>query len=255
MWRALIPHHHHDNIHVPSSFFFNIHSSRFSGLHFKWSSGNINFLTYAFHNDLTPRICHICSHPHPLDAASFLTHCPSADHIVQSFIHARPPPFSQVASIWWAQCSHRGEKRNLVKLLVPSTLYKAIITPITGETEPQRVLSFKNALPQRQQKLKDALSKALSWPAEDPPPLPPPPPPPKFPTPGANHTASTARHKPHGRTAKTTIPCPQTTCQTQSNPPPQKSHPPTNTKSPCIPNDHPRKATGTLKIPHLAKSG
>ena len=173
--RALIPRHHHHNIHVPSSFFFYNHSSWFSGLPFKWSSGNMNFFTYAFHNDLTPRICHKCSQPHPLDVASFLSHCPSADHIVQSFIHAWPPPFNQVASIWWAQCSHPGDKRNFVKLLVPSTLYEAMITPTTGETKPQRVLSFKNALPQR--KLKDALSKALTWLAEDPPPLPRPPPP------------------------------------------------------------------------------
>ena len=136
----------------------------------------MNFLTYAFHNDLTPRICHKCSQPHPLHAASFLSHCPSADHIVQSFIHAWPPPFSQVASIWWAQCSHPGDKQNFVKLPVPSTLYEAMITPTTGETKPQRVLSLKNALPRRQQKLKDALSKALTWLAEDPPPLPRPPP-------------------------------------------------------------------------------
>ena len=175
--RALIPRHHHHNIHVPSSFFFYNHSSWFSGLRFKWSSGNMNFFTYAFHNDLTPRICHKCSQPHPLDVASFLSHCPSADHIVQSFIHAWPPPFNQVASIWWAQCSHPGEKRNFVKLLVPSTLYQAMITPTTGETKCKRVLPFKNALLQRQRQLRDALSKALTWLAEDPFPHPPPPPP------------------------------------------------------------------------------
>ena len=191
--RALIPRHHHHNIHVPSSFFFYNHSSWFSGLPFKWSSGNMNFLTYAFHNDLTPRICHKCSQPHPLDAASFLSHCPSADHIVQSFIHAWPPPFSQVASIWWAQCSHPGDKRNFVKLLVPSTLYEAMITPTTGETKPRRVLSFKNALPQRQRKLKDALSKALTWLAEDPPPPPPAPPPP----PRSQHLGQTKQHLQH----------------------------------------------------------
>ena len=175
--RALIPRHHHYNIHVPSSFFFWNHSSWFSGLPFKWSSGNMNFLTYAFHNDLTPRTCHKCSKSHPLDVASFLSHCPSADHIVQSFIHVWPPPFNHIASIWRAQCSHPGDKLNFVKFLVPSTLYDAMTTPTTGETKPQRVLTFKNALPQRQQQLKDALSKALTWPAKDPPPLPRPPPP------------------------------------------------------------------------------
>ena len=136
----------------------------------------MNFLTHAFHNDLTPRVCHKCSQSHPLDVASFLSLCPSADHIVQSFIHAWPPPFNQVASIWWAQCSHPGDQQNFVKFLVPSTLYEAMTTPTTGETKPQRVLAFKNALPQRQHQLKDALSKALTWLAEDPPPSHAPPP-------------------------------------------------------------------------------
>ena len=129
-------------------------------------------LTYAFHNNLTPQICHKCSQSHPLDVASFLSLCPSADHIVQSFIHVWPPPFNQVASIWWAQCSHPGDKQSFVKLLVPSTLYDAMTTPTTGETKPQRVLAFKNALPWRQQQLKDALSNALTWLTEDPPLLP-----------------------------------------------------------------------------------
>ena len=47
------------------------------------------------------------------------------------------------------------------------------------ESKPQRVLAFKNALPQRHRKLKDALSNALTWLAEDPPPPPPSPPPPR----------------------------------------------------------------------------
>ena len=50
-----------------------------------------------------------------------------------------------------------------------------------------------------------------------------------------------------------TIPCLQTTCQTQSNPPPQKNQGFTKTKSPCVPNNHPRKAAETLKILHQAK--
>ena len=102
----------------------------------------MKFLTYAFHNDLTPRICHKCSQSHPLDVASFLSHCPSADHIVQSFIHAWHPPYNQVASIWWAQCSHPGDKQNFVKFLVPSILYDAMTTPTTGKTETPARFGF-----------------------------------------------------------------------------------------------------------------
>ena len=249
--RALIPRHHHYNIHVPSSFYFYNHSSWFSGLPFKWSSGNMNFLTYAFHNDLTPRICHKCSQSHPLDVASFLSHCPSADHIVQSFIHAWPPPLNQVASIWWAQCSHPGDKQNFGKFLVPSNLYDAMTTPTTGETKPQRVLAFRNALPQRQQQLKDALSKALTWLTEDPPPLPRPPPQ------GANtwgkpHSTYSTSHTPlaHGHYHH---PLPPEHLPDSVQPPPSKNHAPTKTKSPCVPSNHPRNAAGTLKTLHHAK--
>ena len=104
---------------------------------------------------------------------------------------AWPAPFNQVASIWWAQCSHPGDNQNFVKLLVPSTLYETMITPTTGKTKPQRVLSFKNALPQRQRKFKDALSRALTWLAEDPPPLPRPPPP------RSQHLGQTKQHLQH----------------------------------------------------------
>ena len=251
--RALIPRHHHYNIHVPSSFFFYNHSSWFSGLPFKWSSGNMNCLTYAFHNDLTPRICHKCSQSHPLDVASFLSRCPSADHIVQSFIHAWPPPFNQVASIWWAQCSHPGDKRNFVKFLVPSTLYEAMTTPTTGETKPQRVLAFKNALPQRQRRLKDALSKTLTWLAKDPPPLPRPPPP------RSQHLGQTIQHLQHvthptGAQRLPLSPASRPPARLSPTPPPlQKNHAPTKAKCPCIPNNHPRNAAETLKTLHHAK--
>ena len=57
-----------------------------------------------------------------------------------------------------------------------ATLSEGMTTPTTGETKPQRVLAFKNALPTRQRQLKDALSEALTWLDEDPPPLPCPPP-------------------------------------------------------------------------------
>ena len=41
--RSLIPRHYHQNIHVASSLYYYNQSSWFSGLPFKWSSGNMNF--------------------------------------------------------------------------------------------------------------------------------------------------------------------------------------------------------------------
>ena len=173
--RSLIPRHYHHNIHVTSSFYYHTHSSWFSGLPFKWSSGNMNFSTYAYHDDLTSRTCHKCSHPHPLDVISFVSHRPCAGHIISSFIQPWPAPFNHIASVWWSACPHLGDKRSFAKMLVPSSLYEAMTTPAKGESKPQLVLAFKNALPQRQRKLKDALSNALTWLAEDNPPRPPPP--------------------------------------------------------------------------------
>ena len=174
--RSLIPRHCHHSIHVISSFHYYSHSSWFSGLPFKWSSGNMNFSTYAYQDDPTPRACHKCSHPHPLDVISFLSHCLCADHIISSFIYAWPAPFNRIASVSWSSGTHLGDKRRFAKMLVPSSLYEAMTTPTHGESKPQRVLAFKNALPRRQRKLKDALSDTLMWLAEDPPPRPQPPP-------------------------------------------------------------------------------
>ena len=170
--RSLIPRYCHHNIHVTSTFYYYNHSSWFSGLPIKWSSGNMNVSTYAYHVDLTPRVCQKCSHPHRLDVISFVSQCPCADHIISSFIYAWPAPFNRIASVWWSSCTHLADKINFTKMLVPSSLYEAMTTPAHGESKPQRVLAFKNALPQRQQKRKDALSDALTWLAEDRPPRP-----------------------------------------------------------------------------------
>ena len=51
--RSLIPRHCHHNIHVTSSFYYHNHLSGLSGLPFKWSSGNMNFSTHAYHDELT----------------------------------------------------------------------------------------------------------------------------------------------------------------------------------------------------------
>ena len=153
---------------MTSSFNYYNHLSWFSGLPIKWSSGNMNSPIYAYHDGLTPRACHKCSHLHPLDVISFVSHCPCADHIISSFIYAWPAPFNRIASVWGSYCTHLGDKRNFAKMLVPPSLYEAMTTLAHGESKPQRVLPFKNAL----RNLKDALSDVLTWLAEDPPPHP-----------------------------------------------------------------------------------
>ena len=212
----------------------------------------MNFLTHAFHNDLTPRICPKCSQSHPLDVASFLSHCPSADHIVQSFIHAWRPPFNQVASIWWAQCSHPGDKRNFVKFLVPSTLYDAMTTPTTGETRPQRVLAFENALPQRQRQLTDALLQALTWLAEDPPPLP------RHPPQGPNtwgqpYSTYSTSHSPQAH-SDYRYPLPPDHLPDSVRPPPQKKQRIHENKMPMRPKQPPTKRSMDTEDPPARKT-
>ena len=155
----------------------------------------MNFSTYAYPDDLTPRVCHKCSHPHPLDVISFISHCPCAYHIISSFIQPWLAPFNHIVSVWWSACLHLGDKRNFAKMFVASSLHETMTAPAQGESKPQCVLAFKNALPQRQRKLTDALSNGLTWLAKDPPPRPHPPP--KELTRGESPTAPTAPQTRH----------------------------------------------------------
>ena len=201
---------------------------------------------------LDPRIRHKCSQSHPLDVASFLSHCPSADHILQSFIHAWPPPFNQVASIWWAQCSHPGDKQNFVIFLVPSTLCEAMTTPTTGETKPGRILAFENALPQRQRQLKDALSKALTWLAEDPLPLPRPPPK-GLSTWGKPHSTYSRSHTPQAH-SDYHYPLPTDHLPDSVQPPPSKEPRAHRTKMPMRPKQPPTKRSRDTEDPSPRKT-
>ena len=90
----------------------------------------------------------------------------------QVLLTSRGVQFSFWPSGLWCQIGQCSAP----KMKHASSLYEAMTTPAHGESKPQRVLAFKNALPQRQRKLKDALSGALTWLAEDPPPRPHPPP-------------------------------------------------------------------------------
>ena len=87
-------------------------------------------------------------------------------------------------------------------------------------------------------------------------PSPPAPPPPGVLTPWASHTASTARHTPHGRTAHTNIPLPRTTCHTQSNPPPSKKPRTHKHKKPMHPKRPPTKRDRDTEdpLPHKTRS-
>ena len=83
---------------------------------------------FAFHDDLRPRHCHACPDPHPMDVISFVSHCPTCEHLVQTYIQCWRPPFTEVVSQWWSATTHVGERRNFVRGLVPMSLYTKLTT-------------------------------------------------------------------------------------------------------------------------------
>ena len=91
--KHLLPCHKQENIHAPSSFHFYNHTSWFNSLPFKWSSGNFNMAPFAFHDDLCPRQCHACPDQHPMDVITFVSHCPTCELLVQTYIQCWRPPF------------------------------------------------------------------------------------------------------------------------------------------------------------------
>ena len=112
--KHLLPRHKNENIHVPSSFHFYNHTSWFKGLPFKWSSGNFNMAPFAFHDDLRSRHYHACPDPHPMDVVSFVSHYPTYEHLVQTYIQCWRSPLTTVVSQWWSATTHVGERRIFV---------------------------------------------------------------------------------------------------------------------------------------------
>ena len=96
---------------------------------------------FAFHDDLRPRHCHACPDPHPMDVISFVSHCPTCEHLVQTYIQCWRPPFTTVVSQWWSATTHVGERRNFVRGLVPMSLYTKLTTPPPAEENQHTVMT------------------------------------------------------------------------------------------------------------------
>ena len=167
--KHLLPCHKHENIHVPSTFHFYNHTSWFQGLPFKWSSGTFNMAPFAFHDDLHPRHCHACPDPHPMDVISFVSHCPTCEHLVQTYIQCWRPPFTTVVYQWWSATTHVGERRSFVRGLVPMSLYTKLTTPPSGRRKPAHCHDLKIALKAPVPLHLNALYRTLEWLNDNPP--------------------------------------------------------------------------------------
>ena len=161
--KHLLLRHKHENINVQSSFHFYNDTSWFKGLPFKWSSGNFNMAPFAFHDDLRPRHCHACPDPHPTDVVSFVSHCPTCQHLVQTYVQSCRPPFTTVVSQWWSASTHVGERRNFVRGLVPMSLYTKLTTPPSGRKKQAYCHDLKLALTARVPSFLNALYRTLEW--------------------------------------------------------------------------------------------
>ena len=170
--KHLLPCHKHENIHVLSSFHFYNHPSWFQGLPLKWSSRNFKMAPFAFHIDLHPCHCHACPDPHPMDVISFVSHCPTCEHLVQTYIQCWHPLFTTVASQWWSATTHVRERRYFVRGLVPMSLYTKLTTAPPGRRKPAHFHDLKLALKARVPLLLNALYRTLEWLNDNPPPSP-----------------------------------------------------------------------------------
>ena len=116
--------------------------------------------------------CHACPDPHPMDVISFVSHCPTCEHLVQTYIQCWRPPFTTVVSQWWSATTHVGERRNFVRGLVPMSLYTKLTTPPSGRRKPAHCHDLKLAVKGRVPLLLNALYRTLEWLNDNPPPAP-----------------------------------------------------------------------------------
>ena len=124
---------------------------------------------FAFLDDLHPCHCHACPEPHPMDFISFVSHCPTCEHLVQTYIQCWRPPFTTVVSQLWSGTTHVGERRNFVRGLVPMSLYTKLTTPPSGRRKPAHCHDYKLALKARAPLLLNALYCTLEWLNDNPP--------------------------------------------------------------------------------------
>ena len=124
---------------------------------------------FAFHDDLRPRHCHACSAPHPMDVISSVSHCPTCEHLVQTYIQCWRPPFTTLVSQWWSATTHVGERRNFVRGLVPMSLYTKLTDPPSCRRKPAHCRDVKLALMALVPLLLNALYRTLEWLNDHPP--------------------------------------------------------------------------------------
>ena len=158
------PMHVHSALHHLSSYDWYRHSSKLDNLPFLWTSATLWVEGFPSHQDMFSYRCHLCHALHPLDPLSMLSHCTSLWFLQDLFLRAWPSSTWQFVLPWWSS-AHPGEKRNLIRTLVPSSLHTKLKTSM-GMT-PEQLSAF---LVHRRPAITTAVQTCHQWLQDHPPP-------------------------------------------------------------------------------------
>ena len=133
------PMHVHSALHHLSSYDLYRHSSKLDNLPFLWTSATLWVEGFPSHQDMFSYRCHLCHALHPLDPLSMLSHCTSLWFLQDLFLRAWPSGTWQFVISWWS-FARPGERRNLIRTLVPASLHTKLKTSM-GMT-PEQLSAF-----------------------------------------------------------------------------------------------------------------
>ena len=158
---SLLPQHLHNNIHLSLSNNYFLKASWFSIFPFKWTNGLFSCKGNKPHFILNGFPCPTCSE-HPLDPLSYLTFCPTTQHLRNTFINTWPNSFRKTI-INWLSTASRGDARNFFKTLFPHSLSNILHLPPPGTTYYNHNTSLHKALQSRRKPLQKALDEIRQW--------------------------------------------------------------------------------------------
>ena len=158
------PMHVHSALHHLSSYDWYRHSSKLDNLPFLWTSVTLWVEGFPSHQDMFSYRCHLCDALPPLDPLSMLSHCTSLWFLQDLFLRAWPSSTWQFVLPWWSS-ARPGEKRNLIRTLVPASLHTKLKTSM-GMT-PEQLSAF---LVHRRPAITTAVHTCHQWLQDHPPP-------------------------------------------------------------------------------------
>ena len=107
--------------------------------------------------------CPRCRQHHPSEPVSCLAFCTALDQHVQAYISSWGPLFSPVVLHWWVSGPSKADRRNLMRTLVPKSLWSCLPQPIPGSTHAEHKATLGQALADRVKRMEGAVRQAHDW--------------------------------------------------------------------------------------------